>query len=361
MVKGGTFNRCAVLTFHEDLSKYDAINFDGSAVPTNSRAPAGVAEPPPQSGANPTSEPFAERADAASAHATPWDAPSFVPGKAIWPARPGGYALASTIRIGNIPNNHGGTWSAGDVVAEPGFILVGGVITASGGSINFQGTPDNPVILKGVRIECEYTASIKAENTIFQGCIFWKAGAWYWNSGYSAKFELKGCVLDRCAFSSLARMDYGIKFEGCDFRECQLPERHWGFQNSERPSDDGAALARAEWSEIKDCGFYKCKVAPSAIWMTQRCDFSDCEVTNRDDFASKTDLPVEVGVSPAGAAFIDELVKNTSHSGSGTVRYVRKAAPGNWASRSPVWAWINRSRDPSSETKGPTALFDVPK
>lgn len=290
------------------------------------------------------------RIDSATAHAAPWNAPSVVAGKISWPARPGGYLLAGAIRIGNCVGNHGGEWSAGDVVTDPGFVLVGGVITASGGSIYFKGTPDNPIVLKGVRIECEYTASIKAENTIFEGCTFQKAGSWVWNDGYRAKFELRGCVLEGCSFAALNRMDYGIKFEQCDFRECRFPERR----------GDGITVPRVEWSQINDCGFFQCKIAPSVVWMTQRCDFSGCEVLNQEDFASKTDLNVQVGVPDSSASFVDELAQKTSHSGAGIVNYTRTTVPSDQPNHSPVWKWINESSEPSVESKA-RQLFELPR
>jgi len=306
----------------------------------------------------------AARIDIATAHAALWNAPSVVVGKVSWPARPGGYALSGNIRIGahSEPTgaHPGGVWSAGTVVAEPGFILTGGVLTASGGSIEFKGTADNPVILKGVRIECELTASIKAENTIFEGCTFQKVGNWFWTNGYSTKWEFTGCVLDRSAFSGLSRMDYGIKFEQCDFRGCKFPQRHWGYQNSEKTSDDGTKLARSEWSQINDCSFYECKVAASVVWLTQRCDFSGCAVPDQEDFASKTDLPVELGVSAEDASFVGELTQKTSHSGVGVVKYAQRTLPRDRTSRSPVWKSAEEPRVPPSETH-PPSLFDVPK
>lgn len=259
-------------------------------------------------------------------------------GEIAWNADAGGYALAGTVQVGNCSENDGGKSFAGNLTVQPGFHLTGGVLRASAGSIVFKGTADRPIVLSGVRIQCEYNLTIKAEHTVFDACTFEKAG-WYCSpSGSNSKWAFTDCVLDRCEFPYFGRMDYGLKLSRCDFLQCHFPERHWGYQNIEKPSDDGASLVRSEWSDITNCSFFNCRVAPSVVWVTKGCDFSDCQVTGKDEFASRTSLDVAFGV-PAGDPFAALLASDTTHSGEGTIRYQPTVLPDGLGFRSDVWKW----------------------
>jgi hypothetical protein len=276
-----------------------------------------------------------------------WTGPAQVNGDVAWTENPHGWSLAGkTVQIGNSVSNHGGTSFAGRVIAEPGFCLTGGTLRISAGTIEFHGTPEKPLLLKNVQIECEFTGAVKAENTIFDGCILKKAGGSFSNDGYSSKWELTGCVLYRSGFPYLGRMDYGIKFRACDFYECVLPQRHWGYQNREKPGDDGPAVVRNEWSTVDDCSFYRCKIAASVIWASTQCDFAQCEVPEAEDFASRTDLDVDLG-APKGDPLLKELAVRTNHSGQGAVRFLPRVISGGPPPRSPVWGWVQGSTGPS--------------
>lgn len=273
-----------------------------------------------------------------------------------WGAHEVGHRLDGTIKVGNSDRNNGGQWIGANVTAEPGFMLSGGVIRASGGTVTFKGTAEKPVVLKGVRIECEYTATIKAEHTIFVGCTFTKAGNWFWNDGYSSKWEFANCLLLDSHFERLTRMDFGIKWMGCTFCDCRWPRRNWGYRKEEGPEESGSV--RSEWSNMRDCDFYQCELSVSAIWPTENCNFIACRVGENDDFTSKANFPVVLGLA-ANDRLLVELGAKTAHLGTGKITYARASLSPNSVVRHPLWRWVNGAATPRpAQAAPPKNIFE---
>jgi hypothetical protein len=144
----------------------------------------------------------------------------------------------------------------------------------------------------------------------------------FWQQGYGSKWEFEGCILHKSDFKELSRADYGIKFIRCEFAECPLHHRHWGWLRKEGPNDDGAATNAADWSTVKQCDFYQCEIAPSIFWSMDQCNCFHCTVEKKaDTFQSKTNVIVHVGIAAGDEPLIAELGSKTSTTGTGTVTY----------------------------------------
>jgi hypothetical protein len=263
-------------------------------------------------------------------------------GDVSWTSQPRGYAIPSPIQVGNSDHNHGGSWLAGKVQVQPGVYIHGGTIRVSGGSIDFKGSPTKPVFLDGVRIECEYTGSVSAQNTVFQNCVFAKTGGFFRNGGYSSKWTFLDCLFQNSNFASLSRMDYGIRIGRCTFSECKLPARNWGYRKTESASDDGAKRTRNTWSQLIDCDFYDCPISISALWVTEGCNFYGCSIDGTANFLSRTDLQSEVGVLPSDKTFVQELTAKTTAGGEGHLIYTA-AKPFPRLRASPFWKLLDKS------------------
>ena len=278
------------------------------------------------------------------------DAPAATPpagsplsGQVVWPAQPNGYAIDSPVQTGNSEHNHGGSRINGNLQVQSGVYIRGGTLRVSAGSITFKGAAAKPVFLDGVRVECEYTGSISAENTVFQNCSFAKTGGFFWNGGYSSKWTFKDCLFQNSSFVSLSRMDYGIRIGRCTFSDGNLPPRNWGYSKTESATDDGAKRTRESWSQLVDCEFYNCTCAVSSVWVAEGCNFYQCTVGKPANFLSKTDLRVEVGLPPVEKPFLDDLISETTSDGSGRVLYT-SVRPFPRSHLSPFWKLLDGSK-----------------
>ena len=283
-----------------------------------------------------------------SLHALPLEAPlpltaaAPLGGNVSWASQPRGYEIPSPIQVGNSDHNHGGAFLAGKVQVQAGVYIHGGTIRVSGGSIDFKGSPTKPIFLDGVRIECEYTGSVSAQNTLFQNCVFAKTGGFFWNGGYSSKWTFLDCLLQNSYFAGLSRMDYGIRIGRCTFSECRLPARNWGYKNTESATDDGAKRTRNSWSQLIDCDFHDCPMAISCLWVAEGCNFYGCSVEGTAHFLSRNDLQSEIGVAASDKVFVEDLIAKTTLGGEGHVKY-SAAKPFPRLRISPFWKLLDKS------------------
>jgi hypothetical protein len=259
-------------------------------------------------------------------------------GNGVWADSGTGYSIDGTVQIGNFYRNHGGTGSHGDIAVHGPLVLTGGRITVSAGGLDLQGSESQPVVLDHVRISCEYTASIKAAHVLFKDCIFAKAGSWYWDGGYSAKWQFSDCLLVDSNFAGLSRMDYGISMVHCGFVGCNFPSRYWGYRKKETVNDDGANLYRGKWSTIQDSDFYYCKIALSSLWMTSGCNFVSCTLGDAANFPSRTDMDVVLGGVTQESPFYREAVSKTNSTGRGHLIYRAAMQLFPRPQTNPLWA-----------------------
>lgn len=326
---------------------------------SESAAPAQPAPPPATQAAKPTAvdpvEAVRARVDPLFfREAHPLDTAQ-LNGDVEWKAAGGPYSLPGVLQIGNSNRNHSGPWASGKVKVEAGYLLNGGTLRVSGGSIEFNGTEEKPVVLREVHLECEFTGTITAHYTIFDRCTFQKAGGWHWNEGYSSKWDFDHCVLNGSSFLGLSRMDYGLKLSGCAFLDCQFPPRRWHYSKADQNTDDGAKLTQSEWSRIDDCDFYRCRLAVSSVWITHGCNFMHCSVGDNETFASETNIEVKLGLT-RGDPILGELAEKTESTGAGKVRYTQLRLE-NTGFRTPLLrGWVGSG---SAATSAPhrTLLF----
>jgi hypothetical protein len=221
----------------------------------------------------------------------------------------------------------GGKSVNGTLQVEPGFDLDGGTIKVSlGSTLSLRGTPDRPVRLRNVRIEPHFHANVKAEYVVFDDCTFVKGPGNYDNAGNTTHWELSHCVLHQSNFHKFNRTDFGVHIERCAFVNCTVPPRRWSTANEKNP--DMAKLAGAKWSAITECDFYHCEIGLPSLWMTRHCNFFDCRVTDKGEFAGKSDLTVELGLAGGDDhALIDAAKAGTSATDAGHVKYAAASAP----------------------------------
>jgi hypothetical protein len=270
--------------------------------------------------------------------------------KAAWPAKPGAEIvdlsadeplrgdvawaadaprrIAGTVRIGNSDKNHGGTFYKGTVRVDPGFRLEGGALMVSAGTLELNGTPDQPIVLRGVTLTCEYTATVKATNVVFDNCRLVKGGGYHWNAGYSAKWVLEDCLLRDTSFDRWRLITTGLKLRRCALVGCTIPPRPLIDLKENKAPVDAAKLVRHEWSEVAGCDFYQCKLAASATLSMRGCNLFGCTVAPDDaPLNSTTDLAVELGLGPADAKLLDDLRARTPSTGTGKVTFAAARSP----------------------------------
>ncbi len=267
----------------------------------------------------------------------------FVEGEGTWKDDGAGFTINGVIQLGNGKNNRGGEWKKAQVLIQPGMVLQGGTLRASHGRLEIKGTAERPVILTGVTIECEYTATIAASYAVFIDCKFTKSGGWFYNNGFSSKWELTDCMLVRSNFRNLKKVDYGIKFQRCTFVQCDLPDRSL----TEDAAKDNTGLFRHGWNTIVDCQFYDVKLRPSLLWANGRSAYIDCTFTGESTFASSQPLNVEFFTVADGVKFAAEAPIKTLSKGTGKVNYNATAVNVTRLKPSPLWRFVPRLNDPT--------------
>lgn len=240
----------------------------------------------------------------------------YVEGKGVWQDSGNGFFIAATVQTGNCANSRGGAWKTAKIEVAAGTVIEGGVLRASHGSLIFKGTVEKPVVLRNVRLECDYTASVSASNTMFVDCTFRKSGSWHWKGGFSSKWHFTDCMLVRSNFAHLSRSDYGLRWQGTTFLACKFPQRTLVSDVKK----DAAREYRGHWNLIKECVFVECAMTPSLVWGCSDSAFVQCQVSGTSDFKSSKPLKVPLLVSPV--SFTQNLKVATLEKGIGNVEYI---------------------------------------
>lgn len=239
----------------------------------------------------------------------------------------------SELQVGNCGNVRKGGWDKADVSVSEGTYIEGGILRASHGKLKLLGTKDRPIILRGVRIQCDYTASVIANNTIFIDCQFIKSGSWHWNAGFSSKWNFENCLLARSNFRMLNKLGYGIRIINTTFFQCSLPQRILTFD----PKADATKAYIRKWNQLIDCNYLECRLSPSFIWGNQNGVYINCTTEGTSKFASATDLEIKLGAIPA--SFLDDLANSATAEGKGAVTYKNDISPKNRMA-TPYWRYL---------------------
>ncbi len=263
---------------------------------------------------------YAADLDRIRAGRTPPEIPAaapFLEGESTWAAHPFTYKLPGTVQIGNCKNNRGGDWKKGTLTIAGGAVVEGGTLRASHGSLVFRGTPDVPVVVKNVAIECDYTANVVAVNTIFLGCSFRKTGNWFWNGGFSSKWEFTECMVADSRFVDLSRGNFGLKMKKVTFVNCAFPDR---LLNKDEKKDATLGYRHA-WNTFVECDLFGCQFNPSLAWGLQSSSLYDCTVKGEALFSSSKDLQVQLLITDGDPSVLESLAKATKANGAGKVHY----------------------------------------
>ena len=235
---------------------------------------------------------------------------------------------AGKIQVGwfDRPNNK---WHKGAVNVGAGAFLEGGQIYLENGQLSLLGTAAEPVILKDVDLSALFGDGIQARFTIFFNCKFRKVGGLAWPR-YTSKWTFDNCTIVQSNFNSLAQVNYGLKLNSCVFLGCTMPKRileRKTFKDP-NPTETGiAALYQDEWNDVTRCHFVDCVLAPSFVWATKSCDFTNCKLDGIDAFVSTDSLAVKLHVLPKDRAFLDQLKAATSLPSTGRITFENAPSP----------------------------------
>ena len=268
---------------------------------------------------------------AGSPHQLPTGQPILGEGK--WVDDGSGYTVHDEVVLGK----QGDKGGSGVVVVAPGFFAEGGgKIRVEQGEIFLQGTSERPIVLRNLRIGCEFVGTVKATNTVFIDCTFLKDGGWFMTNGYSAKWLFEDCLFYKSSFTGLGRIDHGLKMQNCTFVQCRFPARQLG---EDKPVD-AAARYLDEWNNISDCDFLQCDFVASALWMTKRCNFAMCHVIEKDWYRSTTDLDVTLYTLDPDDRFLMDARASSPADQQGQVRIAAAKRPWPRPRSMKLWAWL---------------------
>jgi hypothetical protein len=225
------------------------------------------------------------------------------------------------------------------ITVRPGTVIEGpGNISVADGQLHFAGTPHKPIVVRGVHFtSIDLNAGFNAEWTLFEDCTFSKGGAWFWNGGYTTKWNFTDCMFHRSTFSSLSRGDYGVRMARLTFVECNLPARPLCSD----PVDDAARRYNDDQNAVTDCDFFRCQLPPSFLWMTKKANLQLCKITSNDLFNSTKDLPVTMFVPIEDSDFPMQLISHSFDGYSGAVIYRLAAREFPRGPVTPLWAFIS--------------------
>jgi hypothetical protein len=235
---------------------------------------------------------------------------------------------AGNIVVGLFPRSSD-KGESGAINVPAGFFLEGGEIFLEKGALRLQGTATEPVILKDVDLSAQSGDGVQARFTIFVNCKFSKRGGVI-GERYTCKWTFNNCIIAMSNFRDLAQVDYGIKLTDCVFLGCTMPKRllerkTWAHPN---PTETGiAALYQDDWNQVTRCHFVDCVMAPSFVWATKTCDFTNCRIQGTDAFASTDSLAVQLHASPRDRQFLEQLTAGTTFSGTGRITFHNAPSP----------------------------------
>jgi len=236
---------------------------------------------------------------------------------------------AGKIQVGWFDRSNNNKQYKGAVNVGAGAFLEGGQIYLTNGLLCLLGSAADPVILKDVDLSGEFGDGIQARFAIFVNCKFSKAGGMIW-SRYTSKWTFDNCIIAQSNFKSLIQLDYGLKLTNCVFLGCTMPKRilerkTWKDPN---PTETGiAALYQDEWNNVTRCHFVDCVLAPSFVWATKSCDFTNCRLGGIDAFVSTDSLAVTLHVSPKDRSFLDQLKAATALPSTGRITFENAPSP----------------------------------
>jgi hypothetical protein len=165
----------------------------------------------------------------------------------------------------------------------PGVEFKGGTIDLKRvGRLEIEGSPDQPAVLRNVKVLQDLGARVNAKYAVFERCTFAKGGAWF--SRYSSKWSFDGCLLYACAFPRLTGVDYGFRWSDCTFVSMDFPEIE-----PQRPKGapfDHMRHLRTEWNSVNRCRFVNCTVRPTMVWCATESNYAACRFVAGRAFAS---------------------------------------------------------------------------
>jgi hypothetical protein len=258
-------------------------------------------------------------------------------GEAAWMDDGSGCEIDGTVNLG------GKDRKPATITVTPGFVLNGGEIFINGGSkLVLQGSPQEPVIFRGVHVAADLGGSMTAQNVLFEGCTFSKGGGWFIH--YSSKWDLEDCLLVHTQFSGLSGTDYGIRIVGCIMSDCAVPQR----MLCTTPPDNAAATYRDRYNQVMEDSFIHCHIAPSFVWATQRCYFERCDLGDREAWHSLTPLQIQLAVPEAEMDFADVLNAHTTNDFASPVMYTAMSVERLTTRAMPAAKFVGAASTPST-------------
>ena len=174
--------------------------------------------------------------------------------------------------------------SDGMITIGPGVLVQDGTIDLRRkGKLVVRGTPVEPAVLRNLNVVQDLSASMTAENAVFDRCTFKKGGGWFIAS-YSTKWTLESCFFYQCRFPSLNEVDYGIRFRNCTFVAMQFPEV--GVKRRKTGQFDHMQKLRKDWRIMEDLNFINCQIPPTVFWCSVRSNFFRCHFVSGEAFES---------------------------------------------------------------------------
>lgn len=174
--------------------------------------------------------------------------------------------------------------SDGTITIGPGVLVQDGTIDLRrSGKLVVKGSPVEPAVLRKVCVVQDLSASMTAENAVFDQCTFTKGGGWYVTS-YSSQWTLEKCFLYQCRLPWLSEQDFGLRFRNCTFVSMQFPEFR---ANRPNPGDfDHMQKLRKDWRIMEDLNFINCQIPPTIFWCSVRSNFFRCHFVPGEAFES---------------------------------------------------------------------------
>jgi len=172
-----------------------------------------------------------------------------------------------------------------EVRVEPGAQVRGGTIDLRRkGFLKVEGAPDQPAVLRGVRIVQGLGAKMTAKYAVFDSCTFVKGGAWM--ARYSSKWTFDSCLLYKCNIPKVTEVNFGLQVRNCTLVSMTLPELENRRPKEGEGDFDHLAVLRKGWRLIEDVRFIDCAVPPTVFWCAVRSDYLYCRFVPGEAFDS---------------------------------------------------------------------------
>lgn len=167
------------------------------------------------------------------------------------------------------------------IVFLPGTEIRGGVFDLHrAGHISAAGAKGKPIIFRHVTFQQDLSASMEAQDAIFDDCTFRKNGGWF--SSYSTKWTFTRCVLFNCKFPPLTEVNFGFKFQNCALVAMDLPE----IVHPHKAGFAHPTSFHRDWNKVIGCEFIDCAVPPTFCWCAESSNFRRCKFVPGEAFES---------------------------------------------------------------------------